>query len=90
MSIGRSALRIPVWVRWIAQDGNGAWWGYSAEPLRHDNGWYENEAGRCVPLGAGKPREWTHSLRAVRFPPGVTAAVLLQDSGEIHYGEHGC
>jgi hypothetical protein len=83
-------LRIPAWVRWIAQDSSGAWWGYSVEPLRHDGGWYENEAGCYISLGAGNPQDWTRSLRAVHFPPGVTAAVLLQDSGEIHYGEPVC
>lgn len=57
----------PPWVRWIAQDRSGAWWGYSVEPLRHDSGWYENEVGRCVFLGRGEPRGWERSLRAV--PP---------------------
>jgi hypothetical protein len=83
----RVAQQIPAWVRWIAQDSNGAWWGYSAEPLRHDSGWYENEAGRYISLGTGNPRDWVHSLRVVRLPPGVTAALLLLDSGEIHYGK---
>lgn len=90
MSVDRAGQRIPAWVRWIAQDSSGAWWGYSVEPLRHDSGWYENEAGRYLSLGAGDPRDWVHSLRAVCFPPGVSAAVLLQDSGEIRYGEHVC
>jgi hypothetical protein len=84
------ALQVPGWVRWIAQDGNGAWWGYSVEPLRHDSGWYENGAGRYVFLGKGVSRDWAHSLRLVQFPPGVTAATFLQDSGEIHYGRHVC
>jgi hypothetical protein len=84
------AQQIPAWVRWIAQDSNGAWWGYSTEPLRHDSGWYENEVGRYVYLGTGRPRDWVHSLRVVRFPPGVTAAMFLQDSGGIHYGKHIC
>jgi hypothetical protein len=79
---------IPAWVRWIAQDSNGAWWGYSAEPLRHDSGWYENEAGRYASLGTGPALDWVHSLCVVRFPPGVTAAIFLQESGEIHYGKH--
>lgn len=90
MSIGGTTLRIPVWVRWIAQDSSGAWWGYSVEPLRHDSGWYENEAGRYVPLGRAMPRDWQHSLRAVRFPPGVTTAVFFQHSGEVRYGDQGC
>ena len=70
-----------------ALDRAGQQWRYSAEPLCHDSGWYENAAGRYVSLGTGKPRDWVHSLRIVRFPPGVTAALFLQDSGEIHYGK---
>ena len=77
--------RIPAGVRWIAQDSSGAWWGYSVEPLRHDSGWYENEAG-----GTGNPRGRARALRAVSFPPGVAVAVLLQDRGEINYGWHIC
>lgn len=88
MNTERPMLRIPVWVRWIAQDSSGAWWGYSVEPSRHDGGWYENEVGRCICLGAGNPRDWRNSLRTVRFPPGVKTAVLLQDRTEIRYGEH--
>jgi hypothetical protein len=87
---GETLLPIPAWVRWIAQDNSGAWWGYSVEPLRHDCGWYENEAGRYVFLGSGTPRDWRHSLRAVCFPPGMTTAALFPDSGEIRYGEHVC
>jgi len=87
---GRTRLRIPAWVRWIAQDSSGAWWGYSVEPLRHDDGWYENEVGRCISLGTGSPRDWRNSLRAVQVPPGVTTAVLLQDTLEIRYGEQLC
>ena len=90
VSIDRAAQPIPAWVRWVAQDSTGAWWGYSVEPLRHDGGWYENETGRYVPLGAGDPPDWMHSLRAVCLPFGVSAAVLLRDSGEIRYGEHLC
>ncbi|MGD8629461.1 MAG: hypothetical protein PVH38_04775 [Gammaproteobacteria bacterium] len=90
MSAADTVRQVPAWVRWIAQDSSGAWWGYSAEPLPHDSGWYENEAGRYVLLGTGIPRDWLHSLRAVRFPHGVTTAVFLQDSGEIRYGEQRC
>jgi len=46
--------RIPAGVRWIAQDSSGAWWGYSVEPLRHDSGWYENEAVARETRGAGR------------------------------------
>ncbi len=59
-------LSPPAWVRWIAQDADGAWWGYSVEPLQYDRGWYENEVGRYVSLGRGEPNpQWRLSLRAV-------------------------
>jgi hypothetical protein len=53
---------IPAWVCWLAQDSDGAWWGYSSEPLRHDSGWYENEVGRYVRLGHDDPSGWRDSL----------------------------
>lgn len=56
---------LPGWVRWIAQDASGAWWGYSVEPLRNDTGWYENEVGHCIRLGDGEPGGWQDSLRPV-------------------------
>lgn len=62
-----SGLRLPrpAWVAWIAQDGDGAWWGYSVQPMRNDTGWYENEVGHCIRLGAGPAGDWEHSLQAV-------------------------
>jgi hypothetical protein len=54
---------IPPWVRWIAQDSSGVWWGYSVEPLRHDKGWYENEVGDYVRLGVTSAEDWENSLR---------------------------
>jgi D-alanyl-D-alanine carboxypeptidase len=33
-------------VAWLAQDADGAAWGYEAEPNKQHNSWYENEAGR--------------------------------------------
>lgn len=62
---GEAGLSRPAWVRWIAQDSDGVWWGYSIEPLRHDSGWYENEVGRCIRLGVSAPAHWEQSLRAV-------------------------
>lgn len=56
------AANAPPWVRWVAQDSSGVWWGYSVEPLRNDNGWYENEVGRCIRLGVTVPQDWAHSL----------------------------
>jgi len=55
---------IPAWVCWIAQDADGAWWGYSVEPLKHDTGWYENEVGDRIKLRQDIPNpEWRQSLR---------------------------
>jgi len=42
---------IPDWVNWLAQDKDGAWWGYSVEPLQYHKGWYENEVGQHICLG---------------------------------------
>ncbi len=59
---------LPPWVRWIAQDADGAWWGYSVEPLAAHDHWYENEVGRYIALGRGTPNpEWESTLRQV-FP----------------------
>ncbi|HHO68328.1 MAG TPA: hypothetical protein ENK12_04775 [Gammaproteobacteria bacterium] len=57
---------LPGWVAWVAQDADGVWWGYEAEPHQHARGWYENEVGRCLRLGAGPPApDWRDSLEAV-------------------------
>ena len=40
-----SLTELPDWVKWLAQDEDGAWWGYSVEPLEFSHGWYENEVG---------------------------------------------
>ena len=59
-------LPVPAWVNWIAQDADGAWWGYSVEPLEADRHWYENEVGRYVSLGQGAPNpQWRGSLQRV-------------------------
>ena len=57
---------IPDWVRWIAQDSSGAWWGYSVEPLRNDKGWYENEVGEYTLLGTTDPLDWPNSLKRIK------------------------
>lgn len=41
---------MPDWVRYIAQDSDGVWWGYSVDPLQNHRGWYENELGRNIKL----------------------------------------
>jgi len=61
-----SVMQRPAWVRWIARDSGGVWWGYSVEPLRNDTGWYENELGQCVRLGMSSPDGWELSLQAVK------------------------
>lgn len=58
---------LPDWVNWIAQDKNGAWWGYQVEPLQNHQGWYENEVGQFINLGSDQQNpEWQHSLTKVR------------------------
>ncbi len=69
-SLPDDCLPPPAWVRWIAQDADGAWWGYSVEPLQHDTGWYENEVGRCLALGRGEPNpDWRETLQGVPEQP---------------------
>ena len=58
-------VEIPEWVNWIAQDSSGVWWGYSVEPLRNDNGWYENEVGKYVRLGINEANNWQQSLTRI-------------------------
>jgi len=60
--------RLPAWVRWLAQDANGTWWGFEAEPHQADTSWYENEVGRYVRLETGEPNpQWRESLRRSIF-----------------------
>lgn len=57
---------LPKWIRWIAQDANGQWWGYSVEPLQYHAGWYENEAGQYIALGRDEPNpQWKRTLRRI-------------------------
>jgi hypothetical protein len=61
-----SKTGLPDWVRWIAQDADGAWWGYECEPLQHDHGWYENEVGRTVKLlSAAVNTRWHLTLEKI-------------------------
>ena len=59
----------PDWVKYIAQDSDGSWWGYSVEPLQNTTGWYENEVGKHIKLGTDQgdsvhaTLEWTQSLK---------------------------
>lgn len=55
---------LPEWVHWLAQDANGAWWGFEVEPLQGHDYWYENEVGRYLALGAGEPNPaWGNTLQ---------------------------
>ena len=54
------------WVRWVAQDADGTWWGYEHEPNLADIAWYENEVGRQLRLGQTRPSgDWTSTLRKI-------------------------
>lgn len=58
---------LPDWADWIAQDADGTWWAYEAEPNQHDIGWYENEVGRIQRLSRAEPNpDWAESLTRVR------------------------
>ncbi len=55
---------LPDWVNWLAQDADGAWWGYSVEPLQYDAGWYENEVGQRIKICQDSPNpNWQHTLQ---------------------------
>ena len=57
---------LPQWVKWIAQDADGAWWGYSVEPLEFSDGWYENEVGQRVKIEHAKANpDWINSLTKI-------------------------
>jgi len=57
----------PRWVRWIAQDRNGAWWGFEHEPNEGAVSWYENEVGRYVRLRQETPNAaWRQTLEKIR------------------------
>jgi hypothetical protein len=58
---------LPEWVAWLAQDADGAWWGYQVEPLEYHCGWYENETDRCICVARGEPNgKWVGTLRKIR------------------------
>jgi len=64
--IDLSTLNIPNWVNWIAQDEDGAWWGYQVEPLQQHIGWYENEVGQHVKLTvADNNPDWQSTLKKI-------------------------
>jgi len=60
-------ISVPEWVRFIAQDSDGSWWGYSVEPLENHRGWYENEVGQNIKLLQDDVcNEWQMSLIDLR------------------------
>jgi hypothetical protein len=67
MALFDDRVSLPDWVQWLAQDADGVWWGYEAEPLQFDRGWYENELGRRIRILAGKPdTDWRQTLRKAK------------------------
>ena len=61
-----SNSKLPSWVKWIAQDADGAWWGYSVEPLEFSDGWYENEVGQRIKIEHAKANpNWINSLTKI-------------------------
>jgi hypothetical protein len=64
--------KVPEWARWLAQDADGTWWAYEAEPNQQDHGWYENEVGRIARLAKAEPSaDWEATL--TRWPPRAKA-----------------
>ncbi len=59
----KNNTELPQWVKWKAQDENGAWWGYSVEPLEFSRGWYENEIGLRIKINQSNANpDWKNSL----------------------------
>ena len=70
--------QVPEWVHWIAQDRDGAWWGFEVEPNEGAESWYENEVGRYVRLGKGRANPyWREALYC--YPPESTERSGLTD-----------
>lgn len=65
--IDLDSLHIPDWVNWVAQDEDGAWWGYQVEPLQQHNGWYENEVGQHIKFSVtNKNPDWYSTLQKIK------------------------
>ena len=55
--------KLPHWCNWIAQDQDGNWWAYEAEPNEHHMGWYENEVGRNMKIAkTATNKNWQTTL----------------------------
>lgn len=58
--------QFPSWMRWIAQDEGGSWWGYEHEPNLSDRAWYENEVGLSMKITGQKSHaNWRESLKKI-------------------------
>ena len=58
--------QFPAWMRWLAQDEDGKWWGYEHEPHMADISWYENEVGRSALVNlACRSINWKKSLKKI-------------------------
>ena len=58
--------QFPKWMRWLAQDADGRWWGYEHEPHLAEVSWYENEVGLSVLLELSvKSNDWKESLQKI-------------------------
>jgi hypothetical protein len=64
MTNTHSKIITPPWVKWVAQDADGCWWGFEVEPNRSYSGWYENEIGRFIRLYQEQAdSNWQSTLR---------------------------
>ncbi|WP_296636031.1 hypothetical protein [Thiobacillus sp. SCN 63-57] len=51
--------KVPAWAAWLAQDADGVWWAYEAEPNKQDN---IARLGQSAP-----PPDWEATL--IAWPP---------------------
>lgn len=59
-------IKLPEWAQYIAQDADGQWWAYEAEPNLSHISWYENEVGRILKLNSEQPNiNWLQSLQKI-------------------------
>lgn len=62
MNISTETIQ-PSWIKWLAQDADGCWWGFEVEPLQNHHGWYENEVGQYIKLHIDEPNpNWQMTL----------------------------
>lgn len=59
---------IPEEIHWVAQDEDGALWGFECKPEITMAGWNEFGKGIYIKLGLGKPNaNWKESLKKIRL-----------------------